>query len=131
MFLRHNLYGLLWALLILILSGIPGGDIPHVSFLELLNFDKVVHASIFFVLVILLIRGFSLQNTFLLLNKHPKFLSFLVCVVYGGLIEVMQGLIFEQRSADIYDFIADAFGSILGLLLFNKIIAFWNDRIKW
>lgn len=122
MFLKHNLYGLLWALLILILSGIPGRDIPHVSFLEFISFDKIVHASLFFVLTLFFIRGFGLQNTFPLLHKHPVFFSLLISAIYGGLIEVLQGLIFEQRSADIYDFLADVFGSILGWLLFKKII---------
>ncbi len=112
---------MLWALLILILCGIPGRDIPHISFLELLSFDKFVHAGIFFVLIVLTIRGFILQTSFNIFHQSPKISSFLICVSYGGLLEIMQGTIFEERSADVYDFIANSFGCILGLLLYNWI----------
>lgn len=110
---------MLWALLILILCGIPGRDIPHISFLELLSFDKFVHAGIFFVLLVLTVRGFLVQYKFGNIQQHAKFISFVLCVTYGGLLELMQGSIFEDRSADIYDFIANSFGCLLGIILYN------------
>ena len=108
MFLKHTKWALLWALLIVILCGIPGRDIPHISFLELLSFDKFVHAAIFFVLLFLTVRGFSVQTTFNVLHQSPKIIAFFICVAYGGLMEIMQGTIFEERSADVYDFIANS-----------------------
>lgn len=121
MFLKHNRYGLLWALLILILCGIPGKDLPHSDFLDLLNFDKFVHASIFFVLVLLLMRGFKKQTAFPLLQKHAGIFAVTFSVIYGGMMEVMQGALFKDRSPDINDFIANSFGCIAGWLLFNII----------
>lgn len=112
---------MLWALLILVLCGIPGKDIPHISFLELLSFDKFVHAGIFFVLILFTIRGFLLQTTFAFLNKTAKITSLIFCVVYGGLLEVMQGTLFEERSADVYDFIANSFGCMIGWLMYQRI----------
>jgi VanZ family protein len=35
--------------------------------------------------------------------------------------EIMQGTLFEQRSASISDFIANSFGAVLGLLFYKKI----------
>lgn len=122
MFFKHIKWGLLWALLILILCGIPGRDIPHISFLELLSFDKFVHAGIFFVLILLVTRGFELQTTFLTLQTNAKLVAFVLCVVYGGLLELMQEAVFEERSADVYDFIANSFGSLLGLFLYRWIV---------
>ena len=119
MFLKHNRYGLLWALVILILCGIPGKDLPHSDFLDLLNFDKLVHAGIFFVLVLLLIHGFRKQVTFPMLQKHAGIFVFVFAVAYGGLMEVMQGALFKDRSPDINDFIANSFGCAVGWLLFN------------
>ena len=110
---------MLWALLILILCGIPGRDIPHISFLEMLSFDKFVHASIFMILLLLTARGFLLQSSFGALKRRPKLAAFILCVSYGGLLEVMQGTLFEERSADIYDFIANSFGCIIGILLYR------------
>ena len=112
---------MLWALIILILCGIPGRDIPHISFLELLSFDKFVHAGIFFVLVLLTIRGLILQGRYKDINTKPKMFAGFVCISYGGLLEVMQGTLFSERSADVYDFIANSFGCIIGIILYNKI----------
>lgn len=123
MFLKHLKWAMLWALLILVLCGIPGRDIPHISFLELLSFDKFVHAGIFFVLIVLTIRGFLLQTTFDKIRKSPKVISLLICVSYGGLLELMQSAIFEERSADIYDFIANSFGCLVGLFLYH-----WTEK---
>lgn len=120
MFLKHLKWAGLWALIILILCGIPGRDIPHISFLELLNFDKFVHASIFVILVLLTIRGFLVQTQFNNLKLKAKPYAFIVCVLYGGLLEIMQGLVFIERSADIYDFIANSTGCVIGLLLYKK-----------
>lgn len=123
MFVRHMKWAMLWALLILVLCGIPGRDIPHISFLELLSFDKFVHAGIFFVLIVFTIRGFLLQTTFHRLHQSPKIISLLICVTYGGALELMQDVVFDERSADIYDFIANSFGSISGLLLYQ-----WTEK---
>ncbi len=119
MFLKHIKWAILWALLILILCGIPGKDIPHISFLELLSFDKFVHAGIFLVLILLLSRGFLIQEKYQIIKKKAKIVSFIICVIYGGLLEVMQGTLFSERSADIYDFIANSFGCVLGLITYT------------
>lgn len=121
MFFRHTKWAQLWALFILVLCGIPGRDIPHISFLELLSFDKFVHAGIFFVLILLSIRGFSLQTKFQTIQTYSKSFSFVFCVIYGGLMEIMQGTIFIGRSADVFDFIANSFGSVMGLVFYNWI----------
>jgi VanZ family protein len=121
MFFRYTKWAMLWALIILILCGMPGRDIPHISFLELLSFDKFVHAGIFFVLILLTVRGFLLQTRFIFLNNHAKVTAFFICVIYGGSLEIMQGTLFIERSADVYDFIANSVGCLIGLMLYNKI----------
>lgn len=120
MFLKHLKWAGLWALIILVLCGIPGRDIPHISFLELLSFDKFVHAGIFFILILLTIRGFVVQTQFNNLKLKAKRYAFIMCVLYGALLEIMQGLVFIERSADIYDFIANSTGCVIGLLLYKK-----------
>ncbi len=112
---------MLWALLIFILCAIPGKDLPNVGWLEIFQFDKFVHASLFFVLSILLIWGFSKQDSFLFFNSHKNTLSIIISLIYGGSLEFMQQVFFADRTADIYDFIANTFGSILGLMLYKKL----------
>ena len=120
MFFKPIKWAMLWALIILILCGIPGKDIPHISFLELLSFDKFVHAGIFFVLLLLTVRGFKTQGRFIAPRRKAKPYAFILCVAYGGLLEILQGTVFEGRSADIFDFIANSFGCTMALLAYNK-----------
>jgi VanZ family protein len=119
MLFKHMKWPVLWALVILILCGIPGRDIPHISFLELLEFDKFVHAGIFFVLLLLTARGFALQTNNRTLSKSFRLFAFIICVAYGGALEIMQQLVFVGRSADIYDFIANSFGCVMGVILYR------------
>lgn len=121
MFLKHIKWAMLWALFILILCGIPGRDIPHISFLELLSFDKFVHAGVFFVLILLTVRGSALQTRFSFLSQYPNVISGLLCVLYGGILELLQDAVFEERSADLYDFIANSFGVLIGLMFYSKL----------
>ena len=99
------------------LCGIPGKDLPSVGWLEMLSFDKFVHASMFFALYFLSQRALYIEN------KQASIVLLLLCMAYGGLLEILQGLVFIDRSADIYDFIANGFGSYLAYLLRKKLIA--------
>ncbi len=74
-----------------------------------------------FVLVLLTVRGFSLQTDIATLHKSPKVMAFVLCVVYGGTIELMQGAFFRERTADLYDFIANSFGCFIGCIIYDMI----------
>lgn len=111
------LASVIWTVIIFILCCTPGKYIPTANWLELLSFDKFVHASIFFVLTCLwLLHVFHI-------NKLSTFTTVLIlsgCIAYGGLLEIMQATVFSQRSGDWFDFIANSFGCIVGLWLFQK-----------
>jgi hypothetical protein len=47
---------ILWAFFIALLCGMPGKDIPQISWLEWISFDKWVHAGMFFILYFLCSR---------------------------------------------------------------------------
>lgn len=116
----------IWALVILVLCAFPGKDIPHISFLELLAFDKWVHAGIFFVLAVLLMRGMKFTQVRAAHITSVLF-ALAICIPYGGLLEIMQGTLFKDRSADLYDFIANSFGAVCGVLLYRNLAG----RIKF
>ena len=118
MFLKYNKWALLWALLIFILCALPGRDIPHVSWLELVGMDKFIHASLFFVQVFLLIKGFNKQTNYDKMKNNPMVSAIILCIVYGGLLEIMQGAFYTDRTADIYDFIANSFGAVAGSIFY-------------
>jgi len=108
---------LAWTLIIFILCATPGQYIPSADWLELLSFDKFVHASMFFILA-------TLTLLTLIKNKKSKVtlvISFLMCIAYGALLEFMQAICFSNRSADWKDMVANTFGCAMALLTFKKI----------
>ncbi|MES2513472.1 MAG: VanZ family protein [Bacteroidota bacterium] len=116
--LKHSLlFACLWTIIIFILCCTPGRFVPTANWLELLSFDKFVHASIFFLLTCLwlnfCLKLGKLSNTAIALT-----LAF--CIAYGGMLEVMQATVFSQRSGDWLDFIANSFGCLMGWWFFSK-----------
>lgn len=106
-----------WALVILALCSTPGQYIPTVSWLELLSFDKWVHASVFFILCILLFTVTIKRDQ----RKEFMWVYFFLSILYGGLLEIMQAKCFSNRSADWQDFVANSFGCLVALLFYNKL----------
>jgi len=116
--LKYSLFAaVLWTLIIFVLCCTPGQYIPTTNWLELLSFDKLVHASIFFVLTCLWLFSLIKINE---LSNLSIILILLSCVLYGGLLEIMQATVFSNRSGDWLDFIANSFGCQMGLWFFSK-----------
>jgi hypothetical protein len=49
------------------------------------------------------------------------FVFFLLSIIYGGALEIMQATLFTQRTADWQDFVANSFGCLMALLFFRKL----------
>jgi VanZ family protein len=100
-------WSLLWALIILVLTLMPGSDVPAWPWAEVVHLDKLVHAGLFGVQVILLGRAlmskFSVRTAFLV--------ALLVAIAYGAAIELLQGAMGLGRYADVLDVVADAAGA--------------------
>lgn len=108
-----------WALVILWLCAIPGQDIPD---WKLLSFDKAGHAFIFFVLTILLFWGFFKQKANSFFYKYFLPASVLLAITYGAATELMQQYWFENRKADILDFVANTFGAATALAVYFLLL---------
>ncbi len=124
--MRYFLPAIIWFVVIFVACAMPGKDIPHISFLEILAFDKWVHAGIFFILVLLLMRGMKLTYV-RVANRTTVLFALAIAISYGGLLEIMQGTLFQDRSADLYDFIANSFGAVCGVMLYRK----FESRMKF
>lgn len=118
LFLRYGLSAaILWTLIIFVLCCTPGQYIPTTNWLELLSFDKFVHASIFFTLSFLwLVHLIKIKK----LTFFSMIFIILLCILYGGVLEIMQATVFSHRSGDWLDFIANTFGCLMGLWFFQK-----------
>lgn len=57
--------------------------------------------------------------------KKSGLLIVVIAIIYGIIIEVLQGVLTQTREADFYDALANSFGAIVGFLalycLKNKI----------
>jgi len=110
---------LLWAAIVLLLTGLPGNVFPEIkSFWDWLGPDKVVHLFIFGVQSFLILWGF--RDGFFA-GRDRKLLTWAAVVsssFYGLLTEVLQRYVFVGRSGNVYDFLADTIGALLGWLLF-------------
>lgn len=107
----------IWAAIIFALCATPGQFIPSANWLELLSFDKWVHATMFYILsslLFLVVLKYDLSRTWMIA-------CFFSCVLYGGLLEIMQAKCFTNRSADWQDFVANSFGCIVAVVFFNRI----------
>ena len=84
-------------------------DVPEMP--QGIPWDKVAHFGMFFVL-----SAVCLFDYYRLHNGSPNLIKwmgwgFLLPVLYGGAIELMQKYFFPSRSAEWGDFIADVLGS--------------------
>lgn len=113
-FLKHLRWALLWALVILVLCVLPGRDIPSFWWAEVLSVDKWVHAGMFCVLVLLLTRGLRAHHGTFDPRSRRMLWWMLACIAYGGALEIVQGALLPDRSADMLDFLANALGCGLG-----------------
>lgn len=111
---------IVWALIILVLTGLPGTYFPTVvSFWDWLSPDKVVHVFIFFVQTFLLLVAFRTQ--YLLGSRRLVYAwtIFSIISLFALLTEVMQAYVFVGRDGNVFDFIADVVGVLVGYLAYN------------
>lgn len=109
-----NLFRLLpaltWGLIILVLSLAPA---PPTFDLMVFSWDKFQHASAYALLTLL--AGFASQPHFRRLVAW--LLAFTTAVIYGGLMEIVQGTLSTVRTPEWGDLAADAVGAAVALFL--------------
>lgn len=108
---------LLWIVIIFILCAIPGEDIPNPR-LNIPQLDKVVHFGMFFIMSALLSLTLEQHTRFTL--KKIYFISIATAFTYGGLIEILQHYFFS-RGGDIWDWLADISGAVVGCISYPLI----------
>jgi VanZ family protein len=111
-----------WAIVVLLLSIIPGDDLDQLPSLPIPHLDKIGHFILYFVLALLLSAAVSKTRV----RPVLMILIVLLTTTYGGTMELMQ-LLVHGRSADWFDFLANASGAITAVILmplFRKMAFF-------
>ncbi len=105
-----------WTVVIYILLVMPAADIPASPFLELIHFDKWVHAGLFGTLSLLACAPFFK-------TKYASLSLFIwisvAALAYGIVMEFVQKYFTTDRDFDVLDMAADAAGVILGCIFTN------------
>lgn len=113
---RHLLVPFIIALLIFVGTClIRSVNMPEMP--QGIPWDKVAHFGMFF-----LLSAVSLYDYYLYHQRAPElmpwiFWGFVMPVLYGGVIELLQSKVFIYRSGELLDFVADALGSLCALIL--------------
>jgi VanZ family protein len=112
LFLRATL---IYTLLIVIISLVP---IPNLSLPEfkLLELDKLIHLSMYFVMSILWMRLQSFNNSYF------PWRNLLIVFLIASLTEFLQGVLPVGRYSDWADFIANSVGILLGIIAYSSKI---------
>ena len=116
---KNLLPGILWGIVILILSGVPGNYVPSVfGFPDWISPDKLVHIILYAVFVFVLLRGLRKQYSKNEVSKRLIYSILGIGIAFGGITEVLQNLVFIRRNGNVYDFIADIIGCLIGLIVY-------------
>jgi Predicted integral membrane protein len=107
---------ILYWLLILTLTSLPGVDVPNIQ----IN-DKIEHILAYGGLGFLLNLSLRIQNKFTIVKKYPAWFTVLIVSSYGALDELHQ-LFIPGRSCDILDWTADTVGVIIGVTIMTILI---------
>lgn len=102
---------------VLSLIKMPAEEIPVASS------DKLLHSIAYFFLMLAWLYSFSKKEDF---YKRIKYLV-LGCLIYGIVLEVVQGAFTSYRTGSYLDILANSFGIVLAVLafyLFEKKIRF-------
>jgi aminopeptidase YwaD len=119
---------LLWAIIMLVLTLTPAKEMPRTPDWKLLAFDTAAHAGVFAVLAVLSWIALRQQRRWPALAQRPAVPVLIGCVLFGGLIEVLQYLMAVGRQAEWSDVAGDSLGAALALLLVSGGWRWWSRR---
>jgi VanZ family protein len=118
---RFLLPSFAWGILILLLYSIPGSDVPSLDLWGVIGIDKIAHATLFAIFVVILIVGFKRQSTSRILRRRAILVAIISAATYGAILEGIQGMVFVQRTTDIVDLMANIIGAFTGIVIFRII----------
>lgn len=98
-------------------SGLSATKAKELLSFDLLSQDKLIHFGCYFVLTFLWAYGLDKLQTEKTVRK-----ALTITILVGFIMEVCQYLFFEGRQFEILDIIANISGSLIGALVFIKII---------
>jgi VanZ family protein len=111
------------ALVIFYGSVTSSSNLNKFELIHLEHIDKFIHYILYFVLGLTFFA--SLKKNILISKQELVFLTLVLVISYGVLMEVFQFYFTIDRSADIMDVLANSFGCVSGILVYPLV-----DKLK-
>jgi VanZ family protein len=111
--LKRNIFSILLALLIMYLSLTPSDTFKKVSFINIPYQDKIVHFGMYFSLMSVIF----IENRKVIKINLQIFLTALIPLFYGILMEILQSTLTTNRTGSIYDVMFNLAGILVSVLL--------------
>lgn len=105
-------------MVVLLLTGLPGSCLPKVK--PTIGVDKIAHLLMYAVFAFATIWGYRkpFQERNASYRRKACWLTLGISIVFGGLTEIMQEAWIPGRIGNVYDWIADIIGSVIGVIVF-------------
>jgi len=116
---------IIYWLILFIATTLPAERLPSVGFS-----DKINHFLAYFVLAVLVNLMLIYQRKSRFLFETAQIATIIICLFYGALDELHQ-LLVPGRSAETWDWVADALGTLTGVLIVYLLINRLRYRLKF
>lgn len=112
--LRPFIPAVIWTIIVLGLSAMPGTFIPSFSWSDLISLDKLAHATVYCILTLFICGGFQAQE-----QNHKLIIREIIIAIgfscfWGASMEWMQGTFFPSRAFEFLDMLANCTGAFIG-----------------
>jgi VanZ family protein len=117
---KKFLPGIAWFFVVLVLTTLPGSDIPKAAWLDKIYFDKWVHIGMFGGLTFLFCWPFYKSN---FSNRQRLYYFIKIAMsasIWGLVIEFIQRFYVVGRSFELLDWAADSIGALIAFLFCKK-----------
>ena len=117
-FTRNSYPGVFCAIVILLLTGLPGSCLPKVK--PVFGADKIIHLLMYAGFAFATLWGY--RRPFMegdgRFRSKACWITLAISIAYGGLTEIMQETIIPGRIGSVYDWLADVIGGVIGVTVF-------------
>ena len=116
----YGILAFLWAIVIFVLSTMPGNQLPKIEWL--MTPDKFGHAAVYGIFTFFLLKAgrFYFESV-----QKNKFFAAGIAILYGISMEIVQKTFFPYRYFEYSDIVANIIGVLLTLWIINL---FFNNK---
>jgi len=120
-FCQEHWKSMAWGVFILILCSIPGNQVNKIKFIDIPYLDKFVHLFLYFIFTLLLISENNSQKHHRKVTVNAILIAAAISLPFGALIEILQKILFTNRSAEVGDLVANIFGFLVATLSYRQV----------